>query len=76
MDTTNFGKQVGNSEDDYTTIFERRFREPCGCESIEWTIITGFGGKTVVRKRVGVSSECRLGHYALRAKLMTDRSIE
>ena len=75
MVNNNLGTQIAGGEfNDSTRVFERYLPdEPCGCRQIEWTILYGLTGQTVIRKRIAVNGDCPNGH-TLRSKIIQSRS--
>lgn len=69
------GAQIAGGEfNSSTRVFEKYLPdEPCGCGQVEWTILHGFMGQTVVRHRIGVHENCPHGH-TLRSKIIQSRS--
>ena len=69
------GTQIAGGEfNSSTRVFEKYLPpEPCGCQQVEWTILYGATGQTVVRKRIAVHAECPHGH-GLRSKIVQSRS--
>jgi len=75
MNNENLGTQIAGGEFNTSTrIFQRYLPdEPCGCKQVEWTILYGLTGQTVVRKRICAHQDCPNGH-TLRSKIMQSRS--
>lgn len=69
------GTQIAGGEfNSSTRVFEKYLPpEPCGCQQVEWTILSGLTGKAVLRKRIAVHANCPHGH-TLRSKIMQWKS--
>jgi len=75
MGNNNPGTQIAGGEFNTSTrIFEKYLpEEPCGCRQVEWVILYGATGQTVVRKRIAAHADCPHGHN-LRSKIVQSRS--